>query len=436
MRNRRLGLILVLLGCAFFLLRGIHDEHRAFHACDFLPVYSGARCMVSGCNPYSPDALLRVDRSAGPKSQQNFFTVDLSTEDLLYPPSTLVLITPFGAMPWRAAHLLWLALTGGSFVVASLLMWELCADDAPVIAGLLLGGFTATSTLLIMTGNPAGLSISLCVVAVWCFLRKRLLWPGVVCMALSLLLKPQDAGFIWLYFVLASAEYRRLALKALVLAAVVSLPAIAWVMVSTNSWHWIGELHGFVTASMAHNGTNDPSIGNDTSYKFLNLQALFSVIRDDPSFYVPLSYAIAGSMLLLWMVVSARRTASRKVTYVALAAGSALTMLPVYHRIYDWRLLLLMFPAVMLMWRQRDRARWRAMGSLAVMTGISMNPMIHFLQVVQRFTRQGPIWLEMTGRPYCVMALLVAIVWLWMYVQAARQECKTPVDVEEVLLVS
>ncbi|MGC8550193.1 MAG: hypothetical protein ACP5M4_10885 [Acidobacteriaceae bacterium] len=320
------------------------------------------------------------------------------------------------------AHRIWLLLIGLSFVAASLLMWELCADELPLVAGVLLGAFTATSTLLMMTGNPAGLAISLCVIAVWCFLRGRLLWLGVVFMGLSLVIKPQETGFIWLYFLLASVEYHRLTLRALVVVGVISIPAILWISIAPASRHWVANLHAMVVATLQPGWSSDPGIGNDTSYQFLNLQAIFSVIRDDPRFYGPISYGISGLLLLPWIVKSARRTASRRAVYVALATGAALTMLPVYHRIYDWRLLLLMFPAVSLLWAQRDRHRWVAMGSLLVVTGVSVNHFTTFLRRLQVHTLPGPLWMQMAGRPYCLLALAVAVVWLWVQLTPAGAE--------------
>lgn len=47
--------------------------------------------------------------------------------------------------------------------------------------------------------------ISLCIIAVWCFMKERLAIVGVVCLAVNLLMKPYDSDLMWLCFLLAGA---------------------------------------------------------------------------------------------------------------------------------------------------------------------------------------------------------------------------------------
>ncbi len=418
-RRRKAGFLLLFLGCAFFLLHGVHDEHLAFHSCDFLPVYSGGRCMVAGCDPYNPVALQKVDKTAG--AQQGWFGDILSSENPVYPPTALFLATPLGSMPWRPAHLLWLALTGLSYVIAAWAMWDLCADFAPLLAGALVGAFVATSTLLMMTANPTGLATSLCLIAVWCVLRERLVALGVICLALSLLIKPQMGGFIWLYFLLASPGYRRFALKALAVIVAIAVPAVVWVSVMPASHHWLAELSNQVVRSLRPGGSSDPGIRNRTSYSFMNLQAIFSLIRDKPAVYDLESYAIFGPILLAWMLVTGKSKPSRAQTYLGLATGAALTLLPVYHRLYDVRLWLLMFPAAILLWARRGRRGWLALSCMVLATGIAVNPLLHLMQVHRLTFYDGPLWLQLAGRPYAFLALAITGIFLWMDVLEVRK---------------
>ena len=375
--------------------------------------------MIAGCDPYDSNALQRVDKSAG--AQQTWFADILTSEQPVYPPTALLLAIPFGVRPWHPAHLLWLALTGLAFVLSVWMTWDLCADFAPLTAGLLLGSFAATSTLLLMTANPTGLATSFCVIAVWCVLRERLAMLGVVCLALSLLLKPQMSGFVWLYFMLASPLYRRFALKTLALTAAIAVPAIVWVSVMPASQHWLSELHGLVIGSLQPGGTSDPGPGNSTSFGYLNLQALFSVIRDVPSVYQLESYAVFSPILLLWGVVTAKSKASRRMSYLGIATAAALTVLPVYHRVYDVRLWLLLFPAAFLLWDMRGKRGWLALGCMAVVTGSTANPILYFMQAHHRSFYHGPIWVQLAGRPYVLLALTMTIFFLGIYVQEARR---------------
>ena len=69
---------------------------------------------------------------------------------------------------------------------------------APGISDGLLCLLLAGSGLLIEVGNVAGIVVRLYAVAVWCFLRERFAYAGVLCLAIGLLVKPHDAGLVWL----------------------------------------------------------------------------------------------------------------------------------------------------------------------------------------------------------------------------------------------
>ena len=145
---------------------------------------------------------------------------------------------------------------GASFLVAAYLMWSLAADYAPVVSGALICIFLFGSGLLLEIGNAAGITISLCVIAVWCFFKEQFVPTGILCMALSLAIKPHDAGLVWLYFLLAGGLYRKRALQTLAVTVVLGLPAILWV--SHVAPHWIAELQTNLQATSARGDLNDP----------------------------------------------------------------------------------------------------------------------------------------------------------------------------------
>jgi hypothetical protein len=216
--------------------------------------------------------------------------------------------------------------------------------------------------LLVITGNAAGIAISLCVVAVWCFLRERFVPAGILCLAISLAVKPQDACLVWLYFLLAGGVYRKRALQTLLATVALSLPAILWV------WHvapnWVRELHSNIAAYSAHGGMADPgpaSSGGHGLGMLVSLQAVLSVFRDDPRFYNPVSYLLFAPLLLLLAFVTLRSLPSQKRAWLALAAIAALTMLPVYHRQMDTKLLLLTVPACAMLWAEGGLIGWFAL---------------------------------------------------------------------------
>ena len=61
-------------------------------------------------------------------------------------------------------------------------------------------------------------------VAVWCFIRERFVPAGILCLAVSLAVKPQDAGLVWLYFLLVGGVYPKRALQTLVAMLALGLP--------------------------------------------------------------------------------------------------------------------------------------------------------------------------------------------------------------------
>lgn len=86
-----------------------------------------------------------------------------------------------------------MAVTIASPIVASFLIWNVGADYVPVLCGLLIGFFLVNSGNPVALSNAAGIAIGLCVVAVWSFMKERWITIGVICLAFSLALKPQDA---------------------------------------------------------------------------------------------------------------------------------------------------------------------------------------------------------------------------------------------------
>ncbi len=107
--------------------------------------------------------------------------------------------------------------------IAAFLIWDISADFKPVAGGVLIGLILANSQILILLCNPTEIVVGLCSIAVWCLLRNRFAVLGILSLSLSLLLKPNLSGFIWLAVLLVGGTYRRRALQTLSLTAVLAL---------------------------------------------------------------------------------------------------------------------------------------------------------------------------------------------------------------------
>ena len=235
------GLYLLLLGSAVFLLFGVALENSApAPLADFRGLYYPARCLVQHCDPYLESDVLRIYTAESSFEPLDTAKVRQIVTRAVYPPTAFSFTILFGMLPWGPAHILWIALTIASLIFSSFLVWSLGADDSPVLFGGLLGFLLANSEVVVIGGNAAGIDISLCAVAVWCFFRERYVFAGILCLALSLAIKPQEAGFVWLFFVLAGGMYRKRALQTLVATIAIGLPGVLWIW--HVSPHWMQEL--------------------------------------------------------------------------------------------------------------------------------------------------------------------------------------------------
>ena len=332
---------------------------------DFGGIYFGSKCVLHHRDPYNPTAALQEFRADGGKLPSKdpvlkqivpiVITVGVNL------PTTLFLVTPLAMLSWGAAQAVWTLLTVALLSIAGYLIWSLTGRAAPVLSGLLIGIMLANCEQLLMVGNVAGIAISLCAIAAWCLLENRYVAVAVVLFALSLALKPHDSGFVWLYFLLAGGLMRKRALQVLAATTVIGLLTAVWI--APSSPHWMQELHSNHTLVSQLGSTSDPAISGITSGKIgsiVDLQAAISVWLKNPHTYNLLSYLLAGLCIVAWVFLVVRKRRTPESDKLALAAIAVLTLLPVYHRPYDAKLLMLAVPACAMLWAQPGIQRWLA----------------------------------------------------------------------------
>jgi hypothetical protein len=392
---------------------------------DFKAVFYGTRCLLEHGDPYSDKDLQRVYLAEDGETQFKKLKLIHAVTPNVNLPTTFSFVAPFALLPWGPAHLLWMLLTGASFIFAAFLIWKLGAEHAPVISGGLLFLFLLGSELLLEVGNTAGIVVSLCVVSVWCFLRRRFALAGVLCLAISLLVKPQDAGFVWLYFLLAGGIYRKRALQTLLLTAVLALPSLIWV--SHAAPNWVEELHNNVSLSSERGHGNDPGPTTvdprSRGAIIISLQSAFSIFQDEPRFYNSAAYLLCSPLVLVWIYATVRKSPLPANTWLALATIAALSMLPIYHRQHDTRLLLLTVPACAMLWSEGGPIAWMAVVFTALGAIFTSNT---FLQLLASSTTgfrfsvkgwPGNILNVLLCRPAPLILLLVSVFYLWVYVR-------------------
>jgi hypothetical protein len=424
-RARLSGLLLLLLSSTIFISWGAHLERKAIYGMiDFKAVYWGTRCLIQSCDPYRQNELESVYLAEGGENSSEFTPLRTSVTLYIYFPTASSLIAPLAMLPWGLAHVLWMTLTAAGLILAAFLMWDLGAKRAPTLSILLACLVLANCEFVFATGNTAGLAVSLCVVSVWCFFNERFGLAGVLCLAVSLVLKPHDGGLVWLYFLLAGGVHRKRALQTLVVVLVLSLPAVLWI--THVSPHWMQELHSNLLANSAPGSLSDPRPGNFDGrlpWTIIDLQTVFSVFRDDPHIYNLATYLVFGPLLLVWILVTLRSRFLQTRAWLALAAITALSMLPVYHRPYDAKLLLLTIPACAMLWTEGGLIRWLALAvNTAAIVLTADIPLVFFDALTKNIHPAstglwGQIETVVLARPIPLILLVVGIFYLWIYVQ-------------------
>ena len=153
-----------------------------------------------------------------------------------------------------------------------------------------------------------------------------------------------------------------------------------------------------------------------------SLQTAISYFRDDPRIYNLVSYLVCGVLLLAWGVRSLRSRFSQRGAWLALAAVVPLTLLVIYHRAYDARLLLLTVPACAMLWAEGGK-----IGRLALLVNAAGLVVTGDLAWVFFVALIRSLHLPATGLPWQILlaALIVAapitllvmsVFYLWVYI--------------------
>jgi len=427
-RAYRNGLLWVLFSAGISISWGVAIGLGGNAWLDFRAVYAGTRCLIHQHNPYNVSDLEREYLSEGgqrPPDSPNYFQAITLYVNV---PTTFVLVAPFAALSWGPAHILWMLVTGCAFLASIFLVWDVGFRYAPQAATLLACIIAINCESLFAAGNTAGMVVGLCGIAVWCFLENRYVRFGVVCLGLSLAIKPHDVGFIWLYFLLAGSACRKRALQSLLVAALVGLTAVLWI--SHVAPHWIHDWKVNLAAISAPGGINEPGPNALTShsiYTVVDLQAAISIFRDDPRFYNIASYLICGALLLAWAIWTLRMRFSAAKAWFALAAATALTILVTYHRPWDAKLVLLAVPACCMLWARGDRVARIGFSITLLATLFAGDVPLAACKTLADSLNTGSsgfgdqLLTVLLRRPEPIALLALAVFYLWAYWKAQVQ---------------
>ena len=344
------------------------ERFHAFHsAIDYIPVYTGARCLHYGCNPYDTSQL-----------EQQYFQAGGRTDELpawneevpLYPPSTLLVLSPLALLRFPVARVLWILLNGCLFATSAGLILSMCPRAHRWLATLLASLMLVTSGILLALGNPAIFAISLLIIGCYLLLRGRFLPLGAFLLMLSLAVKPQIGGLIVLALIAMRIRWRYAAVAtagafALLLAAGLILS------LQPRSSNWTSDLSGNISSTLGAGGHNDPRPNGKRAIADINLQAISSVFFADEREFNAAAYAVFLALLMVWVMAVLRTNASQEMHLLSIGALAALTLTPVYHGFYDTRMLLITVPAVVIVYQKR-RFLGILIGALTLLAVISV----------------------------------------------------------------
>lgn len=340
------GRFFLVLGIITFILFGAFLKYRATDSMvDFKMLYYGARTLLQHSDPYNQQTFSALFRTEF--GEASFLERHASMAVSINLPTTYFLSAPLAMLPFRLASAIWSILTAFSLITAACLVWRMGASYAPILSGALAGFALVNGAVVVGNGNSAGIIVGLCVIAAWSLVTERAVWLGIACFAVGLVVKPQDAGLLWLFFLLMGGIARKRALQALAIAILLAVPAALWVLRSAPQW--MPELHSNLVEISAPGGNCDPGPAGLTSKSgtmqvITDLQAVISVFRDSPLLYDAVTALACGALLIL-LLLTLRTGYSPALAWTALAAIAPLTLLATYHRAYDARLLLLAVPA-------------------------------------------------------------------------------------------
>jgi hypothetical protein len=152
---------------------------------------------------------------------------------------------------------------------------------------------------------------------------------------------------------------------------------------------------------------------------------------NDPRIYNPATYLLCAPLLLAWGYVTLQKPSSPANARLALAAIVALSMLPLYHRQHDTRLLLLAIPACAMLWVEGGLIAWLALLFTGLATVFTWDFTLRLLAVYTTGLRTsyggllGKILTVLFCRPAPLILLTTGIFYLWVYVWRVSGPART-----------
>jgi hypothetical protein len=380
------AVVALLLAAALFVVRG--PARGMDGPQDWSLIYGSTRAWLLGESPYSGETAARVWREAG--GQGEAFVTREQDALLLYPPTSLVVLSPAAAIRWPASVIGWTLLGTVAYLAAgalSLRLAGLVVGSTAWLAGataILVFGAAHTSLAMGQTAAVCGFGV----VAGLVLLRAgRPGWAGVA-LALAALVKPQLAGVFALYGALVGGWA--------CVASVVAVGGAAGVIGVGRVWMagtpWLEQLRENVRV-FATLDAGSP-VG-PYAYQLINLHMPLHVVIDSPGVVSAIVWLVVALLLAAYVARGWRRPESAEQWLMDASLLAVVTLLPLYHRYYDAVILVLVFALVTRLW---SCGRYAPAAALSLMMLPLTVPLPVMVQVAVNREVLSEAWVTGAGR--------------------------------------
>jgi hypothetical protein len=323
-------LVLSIIYFAIGSLCALHDSR------DFASVYVSSRAWLKGFDPYDQSAFPTLWSEARGSPAQ---LPDPSQVPPLYPLTTLLLISPFALFSWQVAKGTWLVVNLVAVAVTIGALFAIGGMRDRTGQVILVTGTLALWALqsAIWVGSPTIITLALGMGSIFLGRIRRDCWAGIT-LGLCLCLKPHLALPFLAYYLFV----RRRAVLYACLAAVCVIMLAALIRTSDFSWLW-----GWLTNIRAalNGGVNDPTGANPLRWQLLNLSyPLHTFISSRLAVTILVFVFVAGQLAIFAKLQHFDGTFPHDLA--GLCCLTTISFFPVYHRLYDAALLVLLIPLV------------------------------------------------------------------------------------------
>jgi hypothetical protein len=421
--------ILVVLAGADLLLRGPvrFAQHRDFN--DFISPYIQSSAWLQGTDPYSPANLVRLWPIGA--ARPDFLATNLADGSLVYkrgiptayPLTCFVLLAPIAILPWHIAQALWLvvSLLAYSVMVVSLLsLTGLRRSPQSMYAFLAFALALAPFHTGLAAGSIVIVAVGLTASAIWAARLEHNTWAGVL-IALTIALKPQ-IGLPFLFYYVVRRKWR---LSLVAVALVTLLAAVAIIRLEVAAAPWMQSYLYDNKVLFAPGSLGDFTELNPIRFGLISLQVPAYTILGNRNTANIVAVLIASTLGIVWLFF-VTRAGSKRDELLELSALAVLSLLPVYHRLYDASLLI--FPLAWGFVAFSGRLKLLAEGTLLLILPFLVpgGSALEQLQHTNHFRalQQSRWWTEavMPHQAWCLFFLSL------MLLQALRLATATPAE--------